>query len=627
MKLLKEYGSGILCGIIAVIITSGSIKNVFLRDDIVTITENPYASPPLDLKGIMLSNSWGNRTGYRSIISYRPFATFTCALNKMIFGNGAESFYAVNMALHGICTFLVFLLALYLFQNQLSAFFAGQLFALMPVHAETVALAVNRADLLCSAFYLSSLIFFFKFLQKRSIPVYIFSLLCFVFSLLSKESGSTLPVVCASLIFLIADPDQAFSKRILFALKKLRLLIPHIMVLAGYLILRKTATGSVLAGDIPFIDNPLVTAGTGERIPAGFSLFYETICLMILPLNMSIDYSYNALPDILTSGSDALFGFILFVFICTAAVLSIKKNQGISLGLFFLLITFSLISSTIFPSSIIFAERLLYLPSAGFCLASGGAVVIVSGSLKQNLLKFSAGILLAFIFIIYGFLLYSQIDQLKDPVTMAETSLQNRPGCAKLHAFLGHAYMVRDDLKKAEAHLKESLNIYPDQWLTNYYLSSLYLLKGDDRNAYAHAFQNLKINPAFPEGWINFCIISAKTGMLLTEPASGKTMNMKQICDYAKEIEFVRDRTKDNFLFIGSKNADAEMFEDARKVFQGGKIIYPGHGIFDLQLMKLDLVEGKYAEAAEHCRQASAGGHKIPKTIQSLFRSYGGCGN
>ena len=90
---------------------------------------------------------------------YRPLTGLSLALNWAAVGDDPGVFHAVNVALHGVVSLLVYRLARDL-TTPLAALAAGLLFAVHPVHVEPVVNVVGRAEILSALFGLSAVLLY-----------------------------------------------------------------------------------------------------------------------------------------------------------------------------------------------------------------------------------------------------------------------------------------------------------------------------------------------------------------------------------------------------------------------------------------------------------------------------------
>ena len=173
-------------------------------DDQTYVTENPYIMS-MEVKTFFMS---GIHSDYPDGIAYNyhPLTMLSLAANYKMSGLNPSSYHWTNLLFHLLNVFLVFyFLRLVLGKKtHYLAAFGALLFAIHPLHVESVAWVSERKDVLFCFFYLLGLISYMGVLKKKS--SWILVSLFFIGSLLSKPSAVTFPI---ALIFL----DYAFAKK------------------------------------------------------------------------------------------------------------------------------------------------------------------------------------------------------------------------------------------------------------------------------------------------------------------------------------------------------------------------------------------------------------------------------
>jgi len=101
---------------------------------------------------------------------------------------------------------------------------AASLFAVHPIHAEAVAWIAGRNDVFCTTFLLSSMILYLRFHRTGSYTIYAFSMLAFLFSVLTKEMAVGLFFMFLLFEYLSGTPHPAGLWRRL----ALRGIMPHV---------------------------------------------------------------------------------------------------------------------------------------------------------------------------------------------------------------------------------------------------------------------------------------------------------------------------------------------------------------------------------------------------------------
>ena len=186
MKTLKnKLGAAALVFLAAFLAHANSITPSFHWEDETIVSENVHIRTLKNIPHFF-------RPGYVNVYEsgqgnrYRPLRTVTLALDYAFWKSDPRGYHLTNVLLHAAVAALVWLLCLLVSGSPFAALAAGLLFALHPVHVESIAWVKNRSDILCSLFYLSALSAFAAFLGARSRAVYALSLLLLPFAFLAK---------------------------------------------------------------------------------------------------------------------------------------------------------------------------------------------------------------------------------------------------------------------------------------------------------------------------------------------------------------------------------------------------------------------------------------------------------
>ena len=130
-----------------------SLFNGFIYDDDTQVVHNPYIRSFGHLKEIFTTHVWSfmavAATNY-----YRPMMTLGYLFCYKLFGLRAYGFHLASIVLHVLVVCLVFVLTERLTGDRVCAFIAGAVFALHPVHTESVDWIAAVTDLELTFFYL-----------------------------------------------------------------------------------------------------------------------------------------------------------------------------------------------------------------------------------------------------------------------------------------------------------------------------------------------------------------------------------------------------------------------------------------------------------------------------------------
>ncbi|MHB9027909.1 MAG: protein O-mannosyl-transferase TMTC1-related protein, partial [Candidatus Latescibacterota bacterium] len=318
---------------------ANTLANRFAFDDKSLVTENRFLSQGASLSQIFTTN-YRAGAGFVGDGLYRPVVMISYLWNK---GETLEPFpfHLFNITANALNTVLLFFLLYAITGDVLFSSLAGVLFGFHPIHTEVVANVAGRPEILCVFFLLASWITLEKY-PGRLWPLFPATLLFFA-ALLSKETAIVYPLM-------IPATDAVLKRKLISRDSVLKYLFLFGAVTA-YLILRWKILGDTAAGlDPTRMDNPIAHSPFFERTATAFSVFVRYVYLLLFPVNLSADYSYNQLPiyPSLIHSMPAL-GLILLAGMTAAAFLFRKRSPLPLLALIIFIFPLLLVSNLLFP--------------------------------------------------------------------------------------------------------------------------------------------------------------------------------------------------------------------------------------------------------------------------------------
>lgn len=343
----------VLVTLIAILAFANTLTNDFVwADRTVILEENAILHSGSELFQVFTKPLWAftaspmtGEGGY-----YRPIVAISYTIDHLLFGENPAGYHAGNVLLHAANSLLLFLFLALLFPGSRVPLFASLLFAVHPVHAEAVAWISGRTGLLATGGILLSLYLYAR--SGRNGILYSLSLLAFLFALGSKESGVVLPFLVLLARRQTRAPGEPFFRWTRES--------PYFVLLLLYAALRWTTLGSLGTGNAQTIE-PALLIPTMLRVLGGYTR------LLFLPFSLHT----NDAVRISTSPFDpsaflslVAIGALLYGFIRLGRV---RKETGFGLAWFGI----AMLPFLNFAPLLHFrAERLLYLPSAGFVIAA-----------------------------------------------------------------------------------------------------------------------------------------------------------------------------------------------------------------------------------------------------------------
>ena len=188
-----------------------TLNNGFVWDDDVNFTEN------FNYRGLSPSHlNWMFTTFHDA--NFHPLAWLTLGFDFVLWGMNPAGYHLTNLVLHVLNAVLFFFLIIEFLRLtsvvttdidmlgiKVSALIGALFFAIHPLRVETVSWISTRGDLLCGIFYLLTIIAYVRMSDKKSTidrrKWFLLSMLFYMFSLLSRAWGITLPLVLLILDF------------------------------------------------------------------------------------------------------------------------------------------------------------------------------------------------------------------------------------------------------------------------------------------------------------------------------------------------------------------------------------------------------------------------------------------
>ena len=320
-------------------------------------------------------------------------------------------------------------------------------------------------------------------------------------ALLSKETAATLTMLLVALPFLTA---RAPTRR-----RAVGTVAAAALTLAGYLVLRGLALGRIGAAHIPWQDNPLVQASLADRLASALVLVWKAIGLLVAPVGLTVDYGFDVLGLPAAAPNAATWlGLAVVVAVVAVFVATRRRAPAVALGLTLLAVTWAPVSNLLFPSSILFAERLLYLPSAGAALAIAGLLDRARGPRPAHdiasWLPVSAILLVALLFAV---MLGDRNQDYRTGRALFDASLAAHPRSTRLWNNLAIEYQNDGDWEASAVALERALAIDPTNAEAHNNLGLAQARRGDYRDAARSFGTALDLRPGMASALGNLCIL------------------------------------------------------------------------------------------------------------------------
>lgn len=484
----SEYIFALACALFGFMLYANTIGHGFVLDDQAAITQNLYVQQGIQgIPKLLTVDFWhfsSLRLGY-----YRPLPLITFALEYQFFGLNPVAGHFNNVLLFALLVFFIFLLVRKLFinYNPLFPFIVAILFAAHPIHSEVINNIKSRDELLSFLNLVIMLWFTVRYAEQRKTGDLAGAMVFFYLALLSKESAVTGILLIPLVIYFNGKRN---IREIFF------LLLPFLAVIVAWFLQKQLlfeTTQTIIPEDI--VNYPYNNAEV--RLSSLFRLLVFFFQILLFPHPLRYDYSFNQIPAVTWGHPLAWLGLLLFVLKGLFVGREIVKKTDLGLSTGFIIITMIPALGFIFLRGGIFAERLLFAPSFGFCLALVVLFKIIfrvdfTKPVNVNFFKpkgtiITFGILFT-LFSFYSIQTYSRNPAWKDPFSLYSTDIQTGSESAQNHLHLGNyylnsAYAENEKEKKAryielgKKEMTEALRVLPTFGDALFYMGYVYELK------------------------------------------------------------------------------------------------------------------------------------------------------
>jgi tetratricopeptide (TPR) repeat protein len=563
------------------------LKNGFVNwDDDKYLTEN-IAVQNLSLpavKNVFTSFFAGN---------YHPLTMMSYLIEFQAFKLEPFGYHLTGLILHLLNSLLVFWLIYMLARKIPVSVIVAVLFAVHPMHVESVAWISERKDLLYSLFFLSSVILYCYYLREGRKKFYYLSLGVFVLSLLSKAMAITLPVVLILVDYILyRKPDK--NKRI-FKEK------------APFFIL------TLIFGALAVFSQFSADAVRNESL-SGFASKIAVSCYgvgfyinkIFLPVKLSCFYPYFS---IMKDGVLFLYPIITFVVMVFSVIWSGKYTRKVIFGSLFFLVTILPILQFIPIGGTFVSDRYTYLPAIGifYILAEGWLWLYARETGYRRLLR----VLLVSLFIIVAGALIILSRQRclvwKDSVTLWSDVLNKYPDVTIAYNNRGAEFIARKEYAKAHEDLVRAITLDPSYDDAGFNLGDLYASQGNYDEAVKHFNKVLAIKPDDLGVYNRLAVICGLTG---------KHAEAINICKAAIKIK------PDDFMaYVNLCSAYGSLgyFKEAVVCGEKAVALNPRSALGCINLSAAYFYSEKYDLAVKYCDKAIALGYKVnPKYLKEL---------
>ncbi len=450
-------------------------------DDYSYITNNAVVREGLTAPGL----SWAFTT-FRSA-NWHPLTWLSHMLDVELFGLDAGPHHLVNLLFHLANTLALFLVLRGMTAATWRSFVAAALFAIHPLHVESVAWVAQRKDVLSAFFLLLALAAYLRYVRRPGPGRYVVVAGCFVAALLAKPMAVTLPFLLLLLDWwplgrMTADdarpglpanlPKLALEKVPLVALSGLSCAVTVVAQRAG----------GALDTAIPL----------WVRLQNALLAYAAYLGKAVWPASLVILYPH---PGASVSAAKVAAAGLLLALLTAAAVRLAGRRPHLLAGWLWYLGTLVPVIGLVQVGTQAMADRYTYIPLVGIFVA----VTWEANGLRERLRLRSlypavtAGLVLGALLVVACI----QVRCWRNSVTVFRHAVALTANNWVAHIDLGWALEQEGNLDEAMLHYREAIRIAPGHPYAHNNLGYLLALRGRTGEAIAHFREALRLSPGY----------------------------------------------------------------------------------------------------------------------------------
>jgi tetratricopeptide (TPR) repeat protein len=567
-------------------------------DDAQYITDNSQIHSGLTGQNVL----WAFTTGHAS--NWHPLTWLSHLLDCQLYGLNPAGHHFTNLLYHVANTLLLFGLLRRMTGAVWRAAFVSALFALHPLHVESVAWIAERKDVLSAFFGLLTLWAWLTFIKAPSPWRYALALLLFTLALMSKPMLVSLPFLMLLLDFWPlrrVQPEKPLLGYATLVKEKIPFFALTLISCIVTFLVQKAGGAVVLANMI-----------SPEKRAANAVVSYLRYILKLLwPQNMAVIYPYPAhIPWWQVAGACGLL-----VAISIAVLRTASRRPYLIVGWLWFIISLVPVIGLVQVGVQSIADRYTYLPAIGlFVMVAWEATErLAAWPPAKPMLASAAGVVLAGCFLVS----MHQLQYWHDSIALFTHAIEVTTGNAVAHCNLGQAlaaagkpeqardeytraltidpnyvsamvsmssyYNLHRNYDEAISCLNAALTIRPDSDQAHYNLALAFSGQGKTAQAVAEYRAALKINPRHDKALVNLGATLAQQGDLTNA-----------ISLYQRALEIAPDNPYAHNALGGALESQGKL-DDAVRQYSAALQIQPnlveahenlavllaGHGHFD----------------------------------------------
>ncbi|MDO8684799.1 MAG: tetratricopeptide repeat protein [Armatimonadota bacterium] len=526
-------------------------------DDPRYVSENPKVQAGLTKAGVV----WAFTTGHES--NWHPLTWLSHMLDCQIFGLKPWGHHLTNLLFHILNTMLLFLVISRMTGYIWRSAFVAALFAIHPLHVESVAWIAERKDVLSAFFWMLTMLAYIRYSKSPSVRRYIPLLLVYALGLMAKPMLVTLPIVLLLLDYWPLRRYEGEKKQNLwhFVLEKFPLFALTIASSVVTYIFQQKG-GSIGSPEIvPF----------GARISNALVAYVTYIIKMFWPDNLTFFYRH---PGRTLEVWQVIGSAVVLALLTVALLWNRRRRPYLAVGWLWYLVTLVPVIGLVQVGSQAMADRYTYVPLIGiFLIITWGISELFAPRVEP---------------------VKNQNSKRPAPPNIApqKQSPLVIPACIVVLLLMAVSYKQVSTWRNSMIFNSHAIEVQPNNPLPHFLLAGELEKHGDLEKAIDHYSEAVSIKPGYFEAWNNLGIAQVKEG------------NIEEAIESYREALLIRPNLAEVHNNLGIALVKVDRLDEAVTHYERAIILNPNSLEPRANLGKALYLQGKFDEAIARLSEA-----------------------
>jgi tetratricopeptide (TPR) repeat protein len=453
--------------------------NFINYDDHKYVYKNPNIQANITLEAI----KWAFTTGYTA--NWHPLTWLSHMLDWQLFGSKPAGHHLTNLIFHIANTLLLFIVLKQMTHRIWASAFVAALFALHPLHVESVAWVAERKDVLSTFFWMLTMWAYVRFVSRPKISSYLLVVVFFALGLMAKPMLVTLPFVLLLLDYWPLT-RVSFKRQAIYHLIQEKIPLFVLSALSSVITFLVQRSGGAIA--------KLAGLPLKFRIFNAIISYIEYIKKMIWPVRLAVFYPH---PD---RNISILYAVISAIFLLAVTILILrfaKNRRYLVTGWFWYLGTLLPVIGLVQVGQQALADRYSYITLTGLfiIIAWGLPDLLAKWQYRKTALTLSALVII----LVMSICTYFQVRHWQNSLTLFQHALDSTKDNYIAHERIAAWLCGQSRLDEAIYHYKRAIEMNPRDADVYLELGAVFVAKGKFDEAVKYFDESLRIKPDFAD--------------------------------------------------------------------------------------------------------------------------------